>query len=144
MGQTLDMLLNIDPEKVKDRPVKQLLMPRLSKLADGEVYFAIQALTLDETKDIREKATKIRFNKAHEREEYYDEEEASIFVILQSVTDPNLKDKQLLEKFGAPTPKELIKTLLLSGEIASLSEQIMKLSGFNSTTELDGDDLKNS
>lgn len=144
MGQTLDMLLNIDPEKVKDRPVKQLLMPRLSKLADGEVYFTIQALTLDETKDIREKATKIRFNKAHEREEYYDEEEASIFVILQSVTDPNLKDKQLLEKFGTPTPKELIKTLLLSGEIASLSEQIMKLSGFNSTTELDGDDLKNS
>lgn len=143
MGQTLDMLLNIDPEKIKDRPTKQLYMPRLSRLAGADVYFTIRALTIDEAKDIRQNATKIRFNKAHEKEEYYDEEEAAIFVLLQGVIDPDLRDERLMERFGAPTPKELVKKLLLSGEIANISEQIMKLSGFNSVGDVDGEQIKN-
>lgn len=144
MSQTLDMLLNLNPEQVVSKPRKQLYMPRLSELSDSKVFFTLQALTLDEAKEIRENAAKIRFNKAHEREDYYDEEEAALFSILQGVVDPDLRDKRLLEKFSAPTPKDLVKKLLLSGEIANISEQIMKLSGFNSLGEPDGEEIKNS
>jgi len=144
MSQTLDMLLNIKPEDISSRPSKQLYMPRLSELTGSKVWFTIQALTLDEAKEIRESAAKIRFNKAHEREDYYDEEEAALFAILKGVTDPDLRDRRLLENLAAPTPKELVKKLLLSGEIANISEQIMKLSGFNSLGETDGEEVKNS
>lgn len=143
MSQTLDMLLNINPEEIISKPRKQLYMPRLSDLTDSKVFFTIQALTLDESKEIRESAAKIRFNKAHEREDYYDEEEAALFAILKGVVDPDLRDKRLLEKFAVPTPKDLVKKLLLSGEIANISEQIMILSGFNSVGEPDGEELKN-
>lgn len=143
MGQTLDMLLSIDPEKIKARPTKQLYMPRLSELAGNKIYFTIQALTLDETKEIRRNATRIQFNKDHQREDVFDEEEAAIFTILKATIDPDLKDKKLLERYKAPTPKELIKALLLSGEIASLNQEIMQLSGFNSLGEVT-EEVKNS
>jgi hypothetical protein len=143
MSQTLEMLLSLKPEDIRHRPGKQVYMPRLSELAGAKVCFTIQALTLDEAKEIRESAAKIRFNKAHEREDFYDEEEAALFAILKGVIDPDLKDRRLLEKLAVPTPKELVKRLLLSGEIASLSEQIMKLSGFNSLGETDGEEIKN-
>ncbi len=143
MSQTLDMLLSINPEDIVSKPRKQLYMARISDLAGSKVYFTIQALTLDEAKEIRENASKIRFNKAHEREDYYDDEEAALFCILKGVVDPDLKDKRLLEKLSVPTPKDLLKKLLLSGEIANISEQIMNLSGFNSLGETDGEEIKN-
>lgn len=42
---------------------------------------------------------------------------------------PTFKDNDLLEHFNAPTPKELVKILLLSGEMDSLSNAINKLNG---------------
>lgn len=143
MGQTLDMLLKINSEEIANRPTRKMYMPRLSELSGEKIYFTIQALTLDEAKEIRESAVKIRFNKAHEREEYYDEEDAALFALLKGVIDPDLRDNRLMEKFGVPTPKELVKKLFLSGEIAGISEQIMKLSGFNTGGEAEGEEIKN-
>lgn len=142
MSQTLEMLLAIDPEKIASRPTKRVYMPRLSELAGADVYFTIQALTVDEAKDIRRKATKTIFRN-HQREEFYDEEEAAIWVVLTGVIDPNLRDERLMKKFSVPTPVELVPKLLLSGEIAGLSQEIMKLSGFNATGTLEGEELKN-
>lgn len=146
MGQTLDMLLAIDPAKLKDRPTKRLYMPRFSELAGGDIYFTIRALTLDEIKAVREKATHVTFNKkSHEREEVYDSEDGALFIILEGVIDPDLRDKRLLERYEAATPKELLKKILLSGEIDSLSSQIGQLSGFKSgATDADMvEELKN-
>ena len=57
-------------------------------------------------------------------------------IILAAVTDPDLKSKQLREKFTPEgrknplTPVELVETLLLPGEAVNLYNSIMDLSGF--------------
>lgn len=44
-----------------------------------------------------------------------------------------LKNKELLSRFKAPTPKELCRKLFLSGEVANMYNAITKLSGFSET-----------
>ena len=51
-----------------------------------------------------------------------------------------LKDKDLQKHFNALNHRELIKKLLLSGEMDSLNEAINNL---NSVTELEKDEVKN-
>ena len=57
-----------------------------------------------------------------------------IFVVIEGVVDeadkPMFKNKDLLSKFKAQTPKELVRKLFLSGEIASIYGEISGLSGF--------------
>ena len=57
-----------------------------------------------------------------------------IFVVMECVLDSNgkhlFKNKDLMAKFNAKTPKEFVKVLLLSGEIISLYGEISNLSGF--------------
>ena len=50
------------------------------------------------------------------------------------MTAPNLRDKALLEKHHAPTPAELVKGLLLPGEIEDLSREVERLSGYRTAT----------
>lgn len=52
------------------------------------------------------------------------------------------KSKEIMEHFGAPTPKELVKTLLLSGEIDNLYNGINELSGYEKDLE-DEETVKN-
>ena len=59
-----------------------------------------------------------------------DVQEMQIMTVLAGVKEPDLKDKKLLEKFNAPTPKELLQKLLLSGEITNLYNVISELSGY--------------
>ncbi len=134
MSQTLDMLLSIDPERANKRPTKKIEISRLSKLAGAPVLFTIQALDIDEAYEITGMATK---------EDHYSSKEASLFIVLAGVIDPNLKDKKLLEKFSAATPKELVKKLLLSGEITGLSDKIGDLSGLDSNGGQDEEAIKN-
>lgn len=129
---TLDLLLGMDPAKLK-RPVKQVELTRLSEAAGGQVVFTIQALTLSEEEEISE---------ISDREGDKDPVAVRIFTVLKGVTSPDLKDKKLLERYGAVTPKELLESgrLLQSGEIAHLYNQISMLSGYSENAVAD---LKN-
>lgn len=129
---TLDLLLGLDPEKMK-RPTKSVEINRLSKLAGDKVVFEIQALTLDEEQEARENATK---------GEEVDIVSFRIFQVMKGVTSPDLKDKGLLDKYGAATPKDLLKTgkLLQPGEVVSLYNEISGLSGYGDDAV---SDLKN-
>ena len=57
-----------------------------------------------------------------------------ILVVMEGVVDANgkpmFKNKDLMTKFKASTPKELVRKLLLSGEIANIYGEIATLSGF--------------
>ena len=57
-----------------------------------------------------------------------------IFVTIEGVVDDSgkllFKNTELMSKFKAQTPKELVRKLLLSGEIASVHSTISELSGF--------------
>ncbi|MCI1958592.1 MAG: hypothetical protein LKJ25_03090 [Clostridia bacterium] len=61
-------------------------------------------------------------------------DENDIQAILASMTVPDMKNEELLEKFDAVTPAEAVKKIFIPGEISDLFIQISKLSGYMSDT----------
>lgn len=127
---TLDLLLKSDLTKIQ-RPTKEVELKRLSEILGDTVIFKCEALDAERFNEIQENA--LHINEKGEFENI-NTGEMQIFTILEGVKEPSLKSKDLLEKFGAVTPKELIKKLLLPGEISNLYNIISELSGFNKDT----------
>lgn len=129
MGQTLDMLLNVDPGKIRNVPTGQVEIQRLSKELGQPFYIKFKAATIDGLKDIEEKSGG------------KDTEEMKWTVYEQTI-DPEFKSKELREKFGVKRPVDIVETLLLGGEILMVYQAILKLSGFNKDG-LDIEEVKN-
>ena len=72
--------------------------------------------------------------------EKVDNEGFMIGLISLSTVKPNWGDPKLIEKFHASSGDEVIKRLLLGGEISLLGEAVLDVSGYN----VDLDDVKNS
>ncbi len=107
----IDLLLNLDPPKLPEKDIK---IKRLTKLCGADVVFKIRALPYNKVADVRKMAG----------------EDMSIDIILAGVASPDLKDSRLLQKYKAVTPAELVKSMLLPGEIEDISREIEKLSGY--------------
>ena len=117
MTNALDILLRMDiPEPQR----KEIKVKRLSKLAGEPVTFTIRELTFSRVAEIKE--------------QHNEDGEMAVFTLLAGVTSPNLKDKALLEKYGAATPAELVKKLLTPGEIEDISRAVEILSGYRTAT----------
>jgi len=71
--------------------------------------------------------------------ERLEEELFNVSLIAASTPTPNWGDAKLLAKYEASGPEEVIKRLLLAGELSALGDVVLDLSGFN--TELE--DVKN-
>jgi len=115
MANTLDLLLKMN---ISDLPEKEYKIKRLSQLCGGPVVFKLRALP---------------YSKAHELSSS-NRDDIDAHIVLAGVVDPDLKSKELMEKYGAPTPVEMIKKLLLPGEIIDISREIEKLSGYRVDT----------
>lgn len=61
------------------------------------------------------------------------ETDTDCHIILESCTDATFKDAQVMAKYKAATPVELIKKLLLPGEIEDLARKAEKLSGYRTS-----------
>jgi len=110
----MDLLLNTEPQKP---PEKDYKIKRLSAAAGGDVVFRLRALPFHRVAEIRR----------------VDDGEQAIHTILGGVASPDLKSPALLEKYSAVTPAEMVKSLLLPGEIDDLALRIEKLSGYKSS-----------
>lgn len=131
--KTLELLLNSNSAKIK-RPTREVEIKRLSELLGEQVVFTCCALDAEKFGEIQENSLKINSRGEFEN---IDTSELQIFSLIEGIKDPKLKDKELMEKFASKTPKELVKRLLLPGEIASLYNIISELSGFNDDTVLE-------
>ena len=60
---------------------------------------------------------------------------------LSRCVEPDLKAKELKEKYGGATPAETVKAMLLPGEIEDLSRAVERLCGFRRITI---DEVKNA
>lgn len=60
-----------------------------------------------------------------------------IHTLLVGIADPDLKNKDLLEKFGAVPTGDIIRKLFLAGEIADLTAQITELNGYTTQDKVD-------
>ena len=58
-----------------------------------------------------------------------------LFTVMEGVIDENgnplFKSKELRTKYKVPTPKEVVRKVLLSGEIVAVYTEIAKLTGFD-------------
>lgn len=131
----VDKLLQLDAAKIK-MPEKEIEIKRLSELLGEKAIFRIRAIDGQRYSDIQRLAIDIS-NKGNVKD--IDMYKLQVLTIIEGVVDPNLKDKKLLEHFNCATPEELVKKLLLAGEITDLYNEITKLSGYETEVE----DIKN-
>jgi len=62
-------------------------------------------------------------------------EQFNTALIAAATVAPNWGDAKLLAKYNASGPEEVVKRVLLAGELDALGDVVLDLSGFN--TELD-------
>ncbi|MBN2981958.1 MULTISPECIES: phage tail assembly chaperone [Cohnella] len=125
--QVLQRLL--DADKVPERTV---LLERLG------IPVKLRGLTGKQVFGIRERCTE-RKEKRGQTIERLDEELFNVSLIAASTASPGWGNPQLLAKFQASSAEEVIKRILLAGELSALGDVVLDLSGFN--TELE--DVKN-
>lgn len=114
----LDLLLGGSIHNVeKDLPTATYKIDRLSAIAGHDVVFKLKALP---------------YGKVHDIERFT--QDVDVNILLAGCVEPNLKDERLQEKFGGATPADVVKKMLLAGEITDLSQAIEKLSGYRRMT----------
>lgn len=104
--------------------------PVTIKALDGDMYNSFQQLCIENPNSPKKR----RFNtkKFHE------------LICVECLVDPNLKDPEFIKAAGVPDPASLMYRCFLAGEIATIAEQVLKLSGFDNDMEEDVDAVKNS
>ena len=114
----LDLLLGgAVPNVEKELPTANYKIDRLSAAAGHDVVFKLRALP---------------YGKVHDIERFT--QDADVHILLAGCVEPDLKDERLLEKFGGATPADVVKRMLLAGEITDLSQAIERLSGYRRLT----------
>jgi len=56
--------------------------------------------------------------------------EGDVYLIYNNVTEPNLKDPELQKAYGCVEPTEIVEKLFEDGEVALISQEIIKLAGY--------------
>lgn len=124
----LDLLLGSDIGEIK-LPTKTVEITRLSEVYGSPFILKVKALTPEKFEEIQDMSVKVKGKDAD-----IDITLLQLFSVIEGVVDdtgaPMFKNKELMKKFKASTPKELVRKLLLSGEIAKIYGEISDLSGF--------------
>lgn len=116
MSKFLDMMLRPEiPSVQKELPHAQYEVKRLSKLVGEPVILELHGLPYHKAQELKQS-----------------EADQEILVLLSGC--PELRDPALANKFGGVTPAETVKAMLLPGEIADLSQEVERLTGFRQFT----------
>jgi hypothetical protein len=124
----LELLLGSDIGEIS-LPTKRIEITRLSEVYGTPFIVTCKALSPEKYEEVQDMALNV-----NGKDVDLDVNLLQLFVSLEGIVDeagkPMFKNKDLMAKFKASTPKELIKKVLLSGEITNLYGEIAKLSGF--------------
>ena len=112
---TLELLLKAD---IQALPEKEYKVKRLSSLCGAPVVFKLRALP---------------YNRAAELTRSQ-KDDLEVHILLAGVAEPSLKSTELMSKYEAATPAEMVKKLLLPGEIIDISRAVERLSGYRADT----------
>lgn len=107
---------------------KQFRHKRLSEICGGDVIFTLREIGFSKVAEIQ---------KLHAGDG-----EMDVHTVLATTVEPDFRNKELLEKYGAATPAELVKKMLRPGEITDLARQGEILSGFRVNTLESLEDLE--
>ena len=119
MSDLLEALLDAQaPNVMKQLPTKQFEVKRLSEILGKKAVLTLRALPYGRVQDLRRMS----------------ESEQEIQILLAGCVDPDLRSDCLMAHFGAATPVDAVRSLLLPGEIADLSMEVERLSGYRRRT----------
>lgn len=126
----VDKLLAYDGGLI-DTPTGEVKL-RLKKLNGFEMTFPIKAVDPEVASELQEaiiemdtKSKKMSMNGTYN---------VKVMTIVEGCPDV-FKNKDLQKKFGAVSPKDLVKKILLDGEMEVLRSEIDRLSGFDEDEE---------
>lgn len=115
----MDVLqLLLSREKVLPMQEKEVKIKRLSPKGQEPVIFTLRSLSYNRVAEIKKIGG----------------EDVKLHILLAGVRSPDLKNQELLDKYGAATPLDLLKILLLPGEIEDLCMEVERLSGYRVDT----------
>ena len=124
----LDLLLGSDIGEI-NLPTKKIEIVRLTEIYGKPFIITCKALSPEKYEEVQDMAVKVSGKDVD-----LDVNLLQLFVVIEGVVDdagkPMLKNKELMKKFKAQTPKELARKLFLSGELANIYGEISVLSGF--------------
>lgn len=101
--------------------------------------FTVRGIDDETFSEAQAEATSYKTGKGGKQEKVVDEAKLNRALVVAGVTSPNFADKRLLEKYGAKTASEAVSKTLHVGEMMSLIQAIMDVSGFNTSV----DEVKN-
>lgn len=138
-------------EKILDMKEKDILaklmgtyeVPTATVILDrlGQIPVTLKGLTEKEISKIRKDCTYQRKFKG-KIEDKFDGNEFDAGLIIAATTNFDWNNKDLLDSAKTSDGKQFIRKKLLAGEISSLTDKILELSGFNSDLE-EAEDIKN-
>lgn len=112
-------------EALLAKETKEVELKRWTKIYGLKMKFIIQAVGPRRLLEIQRQCTTVKKGNVKDVDAYM----MQVLTLLDGVKDPDLKNKQLLDKFGVVTPKELINKIFNAGELVTLFTEIQKLSG---------------
>lgn len=127
----VEQLLKIDKGEIEvPKTVKKMYCKKLKQTLE----FECMAIDAEKASEIQAKSIEIENNEISEMKVF----DLKVSTILTGCKD--LKNKELMKHFKAPTSIELIKILFTSGEIDELYNTINDLSAYKEVKE---EDIKN-
>jgi hypothetical protein len=140
MNNFLNDLLEADARKVTEQPTKKVEMKRLSKQLGKKMEVELTAVSPQRHAEIERQAIQIgKKGGVKDIDIFF----LQVMTVIEGTVDPDLRDKKLLAKFGATTPKDMVTKLFLAGEIADLYNDINELSGYEREDEDEDAAVKN-
>lgn len=132
MSNIVEELLKIDLGEVEiPRETKRIYLKKLKK----EFSFECVALDAEKANEIRMKSIDLASGTVDDIDMF----KLQAYTVIEGCKNV-FKNKDLMKHFNAPTPIELVRRLLLDGELTELSNTITELSSYQ---EVKDNEIKN-
>lgn len=142
MSKTDEQVLNMKEKDILSKLMGTYEVPTVTVVLDRiGIPLTLKGLSSKEISTIRKECTYSRKVKGN-MEEKLDGSEFDAGLIVAATTNFNWKAPELLEHHKASDAKQLIRKMLLAGEISSITGKIMEVSGYNDELE-EIEDIKN-
>ncbi len=120
---TIEKLLKMDKGQIT-LPSKEITI-QLAKLKNEEITFVCKAIDPERMSEIQEEAIEIVEGGA----KFVNSFKVKTLMIIESC-DEIFKNKDLQKHFNSPTPVELLRTIMLNGEIDDLYAAVQDVNGY--------------
>lgn len=142
-GNIIDKLLKMDIAPVTELPIGEIEIKRWSKIIGEPFIVKCRAINGARYNEIMQMS--VEYDKRKGGLKGVDSSKSKMITVVEGIVSPDLKDKNLLNKFGVVTPKGLVYKMFLPGEIDRIYELVTNLCGYDETDDVETveDEIKN-